>query len=81
MEKFDVTYFIKDTREKLEGKDSRRTAAIHTGVIVAVGLVLTFLQMMLADSMDKASGLSGLGTVSMMQTAQPPLKLPPQRAR
>ena len=70
MEKLNVTYFVKDAREKLEGKDSRRAATIHTGVIVAAGLVLTIVQMLLARGMGNATGLSGLGTVSMLQTAQ-----------
>ncbi len=70
MENFDMTYFVKDAREKLEGKDSRRAAMIHTGVIVAAGLVLTLLQMVMARGMGNATGLSGLGTISMLQTAQ-----------
>ena len=70
MEKLNVSYFIRETREKLEGKGSRRLAMIHTGAIVAVGLVMTLLQLMLSESMGKASGLSGLGTISMLQTAQ-----------
>ena len=70
MEKLDVTYFVKDSGEKLEGKNSRRAAMIHTGVIVAVGLVVTLLQLVLAKGMGNATGLSGLGTISMLQTAQ-----------
>lgn len=70
MEKLNVSYFIRDAREKLEGKGSRRLAMIHTGAIVAVGLAMTLLQLMLSESMGKASGLSGLGTVSLLQTAQ-----------
>ena len=70
MEKLNVAYFVNDAREKLEGRGANRMAAIHTGVIVAVGLVLTVVQMMLSESMGKATGLSGLGTVSLLQTAQ-----------
>ena len=70
MEKLNVSFFITDAREKLEGKGATRTAAIHTGVIAALGLVLTVVQMMLSESMGKTSGLSGLSTVSMLQTAQ-----------
>lgn len=70
MENIDMTYFVKDAREKLEDKNSRRAAMIHTGVIVAAGLVLTLLQMVLARGMGNATGLSGLGTISMLQTAQ-----------
>lgn len=70
MDKLNVSYLIKDSKEKLAGKGATRMAAIHTGVIVALGLVLTVVQMMLSESMGKPTGLSGLGTVSLLQTAQ-----------
>ena len=70
MEKLNVSFFIKDAKEKLEGKDTTRMAAIHTGAIVALGLLLTVIQLMLSEGMGKASGLSGLGTISMLQTVQ-----------
>ena len=70
MEKLDLSFFVKDAREKLKGRDTTRMAAIHTGAIVLVGIILTLVQLMLANAMEGAAGLSGLGTVSILQTAQ-----------
>lgn len=70
MENFDLHYFIQDAREKLRDKDATRMAVIHTGVMVAAGLLLMLLQLMMAEAMGKPAGLSGLGTVSLLQTAQ-----------
>ena len=70
MEKLNLSFFVKDAREKIAGKHTSRMAAIHTGAIVLVGVVLTLVQLMLANAMEGATGLSGLGTVSMLQTAQ-----------
>ena len=70
MEKLDLSFFVKDAREKLTGRNAARMAAIHTGAIVLVGIVLTLVQLLLANAMESATGLSGLGTVSILQTAQ-----------
>ena len=70
MEKLNISYLIHDAKEKLKGKDATRMAAVHTGVIVAVGLALTVVQIMLSEGMESATGLSGLGTISLLQTVQ-----------
>ena len=44
MEKLNATLIIKNARQKLEGRDVRRMAVIHTGVTVAAGLVITRVQ-------------------------------------
>lgn len=70
MEKLNATLLIKNAREKLEGRDARRMAAIHTGVAVAVALVSTVLQYVLAEGVGNTSGLSGMGTRSVLETIQ-----------
>ena len=62
--------FINKARESLEGKNVRRLAAIHAGVTVAFGLVLTVLQYFLTEGIGNTSGLSGLGTRSLLETMQ-----------
>lgn len=70
MEKLNVTLLIKDTREKLKGMDARRLAAIHTGITVAAAFLITFLQYVLSEGIGNTSGLSGLGTRSILETLQ-----------
>lgn len=70
MEKLNATFIIKQAREKLAGKDAARLAAIHTGVTVAAALVITLLQYVLAEGIGNTSGLSGLGTRSILETLQ-----------
>lgn len=70
MEKLNATLIIKNARQKLEGRDVRRMAVIHTGVTVAAGLVITLLQYALAAGIGNTSGLSGLGTSAVLETAQ-----------
>lgn len=70
MEKLNATLLIKNAREKLEDRDVRRMAAIHTGVAVAVALVSTVLQYVLAEGVGNTSGLSGIGTRSLLETIQ-----------
>lgn len=70
MEKLNATLLIKAAREKLKGRDSLRMAAIHTGVAVAVALVSTVLQYVLQAGVGNTSGLSGIGTRSILETIQ-----------
>lgn len=70
MEKLNLSFFVKNAREKLTGRNAARMAAIHTGVIVLAGVILTLTQWMLAKNIEGATGLSGLGTVSLLQTMQ-----------
>ena len=70
METLNATLLIKNAREKLAGKDPRTLAAIHAGVTVAAGLVITVLQYALTLGIGKTSGLSGLGTRSILETVQ-----------
>lgn len=70
MEKLNVTLLIKDAREKLEGKNARQLAAIHTGITVAAALVITLLQYGLAEGIGSTSGLSGMATRSALETLQ-----------
>ena len=70
MEKLNVTLFIKNAREKLKGRDAHQMAAIHTGVTVAVSLVIMVLQYVLAQGIGNTGGLSGMETRSMLETGQ-----------
>jgi len=70
MEKLSITWIINQSREKLENKDSRQMAIFHTGVAAAAALVLTALQYLLAEEIGKTSGLSGMGTRSVLETVQ-----------
>ena len=70
METLNVSFIIHTAREKLEGRDSRRLAVFHTGITVAAALVITLLQYLLAEGIGNTSGLSGLGTRSVLQTVQ-----------
>lgn len=70
METLNATLLIKNTREKLAGKDTRTLAAIHAGVTVAAGLAATLLQFVLTEGIGNTSGLSGMGTRSILETIQ-----------
>lgn len=70
METLNVSMITHTAREKLEGKDSRKLAVFHTGITVAAALVVTLLQYVLAEGIGNTSGLSGLGTRSVLQTIQ-----------
>ena len=74
MEKLNVSFIIENAREKLEGKDSRAMAVFHTGITVAAALVITILQYVLSEGIGNTSGLSGLGTRSVLETIQTVLR-------
>ena len=65
-----IKEFIYKARENLAGKNVRRLAMIHAGVTVAAGLLITLLQYVLAEGMGNTSGLSGMGTRSILETGQ-----------
>jgi len=62
--------FISEAGKRLEGKNARSLALLHTGVTVGVALVVTLLQYVLAMGIGNTSGLSGMGTQSVLQTLQ-----------
>lgn len=70
MEKLNAMLLIKDARQKLQGKNVRTMAMIHTGVIVAASVLITLLQYVLEEGVAGTGGLSGMGTRSLLQTAQ-----------
>ena len=65
-----IKEFIYKAKENLARKNVRRLAMIHAGVTVAAGLLITLLQYVLAEGMGNTSGLSGLGTRSILETGQ-----------
>lgn len=50
--------------------DPRKLVLIHTGVIVALNLAVSGLNLYLNQQLDSTGGLGGLGLRSMLQTAQ-----------
>ena len=70
MENLNVRFFAEGAREKLRGKDARNLTVFHTGITVAAGLVITLLQLVLTEGIGNTSGLSGLGTRSVLETIQ-----------
>ena len=70
METLNAKYMIQQAKRCLEGKDATRLAAFHTGITVAAALVITALQFVLAEGIGNTSGLSGLGTRSILETVQ-----------
>lgn len=70
MDNLNVRFFVGDAREKLRGKDAKSLAVFHTGITVAAALVITLLQFVLAEGIGNTSGLSGLGTRSILETIQ-----------
>ena len=70
MEKLNAKLLIQEAGEKLKGTDSTRLAAMHTGITVAVALVITVLQYILSQGIGNTTGLSGLSTRSILETGQ-----------
>ena len=70
MDNLNVHFFASDAREKLRGKNARSLAVFYAGITVAAALVITLLQYALAEGIGKTSGLSGLGTRSILETIQ-----------
>lgn len=70
MEKLNVNLLIKDARQRLAGKEAIRLAAFHAGITVAAGAIVTLLQYVIAEGIGNTSGLSGMGTRSILQTMQ-----------
>lgn len=70
METKNAKYFIQAAKERLAGKDARKMAAVHTGIIVAFALVVTALQYALQWGIGQTGGLSGMGTITILQTVQ-----------
>ena len=70
METLNAKYMIQQAKQNLEGKNATRLAAFHTGITVAAALVITALQFVLAEGIGNTSGLSGMGTRSVLQTVQ-----------
>lgn len=70
MENLNAKLLIKTAREKLSGRDTFRLVAIHTGVSVAVSLIIMVLQLVLAKGIGNTGGLSGMGTRSVLETGQ-----------
>ena len=70
MEKMNVRFFAESAREKIRGKDVRSLTVFHTGITVAAALVITLLQFALAKGIGNTSGLSGMGTRSVLETIQ-----------
>ena len=56
-------------RAKLSG-DHKRLALIHTAIALGISLVATLLSFYLNNQIGNTGGLSGLGTRSILQTAQ-----------
>ena len=70
METLNTKHLIQQAKQNLEGKGANRLAAFHTGITVAAALVITGLQFVLARGIGNTSGLSGLGTRSILETIQ-----------
>lgn len=52
------------------GNNHRKTLLIHTGITLAVSLVLLLLDYLLSKSIDEKPGLSGLDSRTMLRTVQ-----------
>ena len=74
MENLNVRFFADDAREKLQGKNAKDLSVFHTGITVGAALVITLLQFALAKGIGNTSGLSGLGTRSILETIQTVLR-------
>ena len=74
MEMLNIKDLIQKARKALAGKNVRKLAAIHAGVTVAAGLLVTLLQYALAQGMGDTSGLAGLGTQAILETIQTALQ-------
>ena len=53
----------------------RRLALIHTGAAVILSLLLTLVNYLLVGGMEDTGGLAGIGTRSILATAQTMLML------
>ena len=69
MEFWNHASWIQKARELTRGEDTRKIAAIHAGIAAGVALVITLLQLALAEGIAQTSGLSGLGMRSILETA------------
>jgi len=70
METFNTKLFMEKARAAVSGKNVRRVAALHAGVVVAAGFLVTLLQYALAEGIGNTSGLSGMGTRAILETGQ-----------
>lgn len=70
MEKLNGAGLTAQAGRSLEGKDSRKLAVFHTGITVGIALVISLLQYVVTQGIGNTSGLSGLGTRSILQTVQ-----------
>ena len=70
MENLNVRFFAEEAREKLRGKNAKNLTAFHTGITVVAALIITLLQFVLTKGIGNTSGLSGLGTRSVLETIQ-----------
>lgn len=70
MESLNAKRIIAQAKERLQGKNTRPLAMLHTGVTVAAALLVTVLQFLLAKGIGNTGGLSGMGTRSILETIQ-----------
>lgn len=70
MDTFNTKQMIRQAGTRLEGKNARSIALLHAGVTAGFALVVTLLQYMLSVGIGSTSGLSGMGTRSLLQTIQ-----------
>ena len=70
MEMLNAKHWIQQAKQCLEGKDATRLAVFHTGITVAAALLITALQFILSEGIGNTSGLSGMGTRSILETMQ-----------
>ena len=70
METLNAKLLIAQAKERLEGKDARKMAFFHTGIIAAFALVVTVLQYVLQLGIAETGGLSGMRTIALLQTMQ-----------
>lgn len=70
MEKLNGKKIIAQTRERLQGVNTRPLALLHTGVTVGVAFVIMLLQYVLAEGIGNTGGLSGMATRSVLETIQ-----------
>ena len=75
MEKLNGKKIIAQTRERLQGVNTRPLALLHTGVTVGVAFVIMLLQYVLAEGIGNTGGLSGMATRSVLETLQMVLQL------
>lgn len=73
----DISALCAETKEKLSQKPQmmRRLVLIHTAIMLAAELALTLLHFLLARLIGNTSGLSGVGTRSVLTTVQTVLQI------